>query len=296
MVSKVSIIIPSFNNALLLKRALNSLLDQTYEFWEAIIIDNSSTDATIDIVNSFKDERIKFYLVNNNGIIAFSRNFGINKSTTNTIAFLDSDDWWHPKKLEISMKFIGKYDFIYHNLYLCTDKKNISRFKISKSRILNDNSFEDLLLSGNCIPNSSVIVKKDLLKSINYIDENINKYSWEDYDTWLRLAKNKIKFKKINKTLGFYWIGKNNVTNEKQIKKNIKNFLLIYNNQLNIFNLNKEPWWCPYLLGMTFKNKKDFKQSNIFFYKSIDNTVNYKLILKSYIRIIINYLNIAFSR
>ena len=72
-----SIIIPSYNSALFIRRCLDSLLKQTYSNWEAIVIDNHSTDDTVSIVKSYGDSRIQCYLIHNEGVIAKSRNYGI---------------------------------------------------------------------------------------------------------------------------------------------------------------------------------------------------------------------------
>lgn len=96
----VSIVIPTFNHAPLLNRALESVRQQTYQNWEAIVVNNFSTDNTIEVIESFKDPRIKLINFSNNGVIAASRNQGINAASGKYIAFLDSDDKWYPIKLE----------------------------------------------------------------------------------------------------------------------------------------------------------------------------------------------------
>ena len=103
----ISIIIPTFNHAYYLERCLKSIESQTISNYEIIIIDNHSTDNTNEVVNSFNDARLKLLKVHNNGVIAISRNKGILEAKGDWIAFLDSDDFWYPKKLEVSMKFIS---------------------------------------------------------------------------------------------------------------------------------------------------------------------------------------------
>ena len=101
----ISIIMPTFQHGHCISRSIQSVLDQTYESWELIIIDNHSVDNTSDIVLSFKDSRIKYLKFPNNGIIAASRNHGVLISKGDWIAFLDSDDWWEQSKLQASMQF-----------------------------------------------------------------------------------------------------------------------------------------------------------------------------------------------
>ena len=76
------------------------MLDQSYPHWEAFVVDNHSDDNTDEIVNASSDPRIRLLKIHNHGVIAASRNFGIREAQGNWLAFLDSDDYWYPAKLE----------------------------------------------------------------------------------------------------------------------------------------------------------------------------------------------------
>ena len=91
----VSIVIPTYNHGIYLKEAIRSIIIQTFKNWECIIINNLSTDNTVDIVKSFNDPRISIINYKNNGSIAASRNKGILSARSEIIAFLDSDDYWY---------------------------------------------------------------------------------------------------------------------------------------------------------------------------------------------------------
>ena len=141
----VSIIIPTYNHAKFLDKALKSVIDQTFNNWEVVVIDNHSTDQTKEIINKYTDSRIRYFKIINNGIIAKSRNMGVKVSKGKWIAFLDSDDWWTKNKLEMCFKNIDdKIDFIYHKLDIIYDhsksylqkKKHVGR-QLRKP-ILND--------------------------------------------------------------------------------------------------------------------------------------------------------------
>merc|ERR1711991_640976 len=108
----------------------------THKNWELIIVDNNSVDNTCKIINSYKCKKIKLFNIVNKGIIAKSRNFGIKNSNGKYIAFLDSDDYWFKEKLEISLKYIDDYDFIYHPMYEANFGKTKNFTKIRKSRQL----------------------------------------------------------------------------------------------------------------------------------------------------------------
>ena len=146
----ISVVIPSFNRAKLLKRAINSVQNQTYSNWEIVIVDNFSKDETDLILEPLLSDKILIIKINNEGVIAKSRNVGIKNAKGKYIAFLDSDDWWLPKKLELIINEFTKYkdtDLIYHNCYLI--KKDNRKF--SKCRRLINNQYNDLMINGNTI-------------------------------------------------------------------------------------------------------------------------------------------------
>ena len=95
----ISIVIPTYNRADLIPKAIQSVLDQTYQNWELIIVDNYSDDGTKEVIESFKDSRISMLLLPRTGSVAASRNMGVHHSKGEWVAFLDSDDWWFPTKL-----------------------------------------------------------------------------------------------------------------------------------------------------------------------------------------------------
>ena len=104
----VSVITPAFNSGRFIAETINSVLSQTYQNWELIIVDDGSTDETVRIVKSFqeKDNRIKLFENESNKGSAFSRNLALRNAKGKWIAFLDSDDIWHPEKLEKQIKFM----------------------------------------------------------------------------------------------------------------------------------------------------------------------------------------------
>ena len=96
----VSVIIPTYNRAHLIGRAIRSVLDQTYQDWELIVVDDASTDDIPGIVKGFTDGRVKYIRHDENKGAAAARNTGIQAARGAYIAFLDSDDEWLPEKLE----------------------------------------------------------------------------------------------------------------------------------------------------------------------------------------------------
>lgn len=203
----VSVIIPTYNHARYLGRALQSVVDQTYVNWEVIVIDNHSTDNTDELVASFSDPRITYLKIHNNGIIARSRNKGINIAKGEWIAFLDSDDWWAVEKLKILFDSISEnVDLIYHDLEVVNDHPRFFSRKKIKSWQVKTPALMNLLLEGNCIGNSSVVVRKSLLEQIGGLNESPEVIAAEDYNTWLRIAQLTDQFLYLPRRLGYYFI------------------------------------------------------------------------------------------
>jgi len=251
----VSIVIPTYNRAYCLDRAIQSVLNQTYSKWELIIVDNHSSDNTDALVNGYQDSRIILYKIHNNGIIAASRNMGIMKAKGELVAFLDSDDWWAENKLQRSVNKIDSgADLVYHDLIVSSRLKESSLFykismmhKLIKTRQVEFPVYEDLLYYGNAITTSSVVVKKDKLKLVDGFSENESLISAEDYDLWLRISKNSdCKFERICQPLGYYWMGENNTTCADRTIKAIREILHLHNTN------NKIPRWVPYALGRSY--------------------------------------------
>lgn len=210
----LSIVIPTYNRSFDLKRAIDSILSQTYKNWEVVIVDNHSKDNTDEVIKNFQDSRIRLYKIHNNGVIAASRNLGIKYSNGEYIAFLDSDDWWHSSKLEKSLEALNNgADLVYHDLWRAHSHKVSAFVKKVKTRKLRSPIFSDLLLNGNGITNSSVVIKKSILIKVGNISEDLNLIAWEDFDYWLRISQVTEKFTRIPHCLGYYWVGGGNVSN-----------------------------------------------------------------------------------
>ncbi len=203
----VSIIIPTYNHGHYLNRALQSVFDQTYNNWEIIVIDNHSTDETSKVVAKFFGPRTTYLRINNSGIIAKSRNMGIKAAKGEWIAFLDSDDWWAPEKLQVFHNHVSeKVDLIYHDMEIIRNERRFFGRKKIKTGQVKKPVFVNLLVGGNVIGNSSVVVRKSLLDLIGGIDESKEIVAAEDYNTWLRIAQITDQFVYLPQNLGYYFI------------------------------------------------------------------------------------------
>jgi len=203
-----SVVIPTYNRADKLERALKSVLCQTYKNFEILVMDNGSTDNTHEIVASFSDPRIKYEWDENSGGPARPRNRGIALAKSEWICFLDSDDWWMADKLQACFDCINdKVDLIYHDLEIVSDNPRLfSRKKIMTTWQVKAPVLVSLLLKGNPIINSSVVARKSLLDKIGGIDESVEMIAAEDYNAWLHIAQLTDQFVYLQSTLGCYLI------------------------------------------------------------------------------------------
>ncbi len=259
-----SIILPTYNQSEFLKKSIKSILSQTFKNWELLIINNNSTDNTDNVIKSFKDNRIKVYKINNENILAKSRNLGIKNSSSEWLCFIDSDDIWHPKKLEITKKYIEEEngDLFYHDLNFINKKFIFFKKKIQdKSKKITYPVIKYFAYNGNGVGQSSVVVKKKILEKIGLISENKDKYSWEDFDTWIRISQLTNNFIRIPKTLASIWVGSENISNlNRNIINNLnikKYYNKIFYNSIDPKDKNKKLWWLEYpSILYRFKNGK----------------------------------------
>ena len=193
----VSIITPSYNTANFIDQTIESVLNQTYKNWEMIIIDDCSSDNTEEIVNRYKDHRIKFYVNEKNCGAALSRNIAISKARGKWIAFLDSDDLWDKDKLSIQISFMEKnnYHFSYTNYREINEKNMISNNEISGPKCISKT-----LMYCYCWPGClTVMYDADYVGKIQIRDLKKN----NDYAIWLKIIKQCCCYK-VDKCLASY--------------------------------------------------------------------------------------------
>jgi glycosyltransferase involved in cell wall biosynthesis len=179
----VSVIIPTFNRVHLLERAINSVLTQTNKNFELIVVDDGSTDNTLSQLPP-KFPQVHWITQQNSGV-SKARNRGIQQARGQWIALLDSDDVWHPQKLELQVKFIQKTPSI---LFCHTDEQWIRNgTKVNPPSYLDKTNHQIFIKSlDRCIicP-SSVLIHKSILEKTGLFNEELP--VCEDYDLWLRL-------------------------------------------------------------------------------------------------------------
>jgi len=183
----VSIIIPTYNRSELLRQCLSSIIAQTYQNFEVLVLDDGSNDDTFGTVKSFNDKRMKY--INNGKFsdVAKLRNIGIQVSKGNFIAFCDDDDIWQMNKLSVQVEYLNKYKFICSNANLIDKKSDIISERFISFFDQNCIITTEMLLITNLILTSSVVIERNLINNSTFLESGIN-CSAEDYELWLRLS------------------------------------------------------------------------------------------------------------
>ena len=198
----VSVVIPTYNHAEFLTGALQSVVNQSFVDWEAIIVNNFSTDNTEEIVKGFNEPRFRLVNFQNNGVIAASRNHGIQLAASSVIAFLDSDDIWYPNKLSRCLsEFSNGADLVCHGENWVTEGLPPRAIYYGPT---DRATHSKLLLRGNCVSTSDTLVRKKLLDKANGFNENPLFITAEDYELWMNLSLNTSKFVFVHELLGEY--------------------------------------------------------------------------------------------
>jgi len=179
----VSVIIPTYNRAWILLEAVESVLSQTYENYELIVVDDGSTDNTRLLLKSFQD--ICVVSQENRGVSA-ARNRGIEAAVGDYLAFLDSDDLWLPEKLDSQMEFFKTHP----KAMICQTQeiwiRNGKRINPKERHRKASGMFFERSLELCLVSPSAVVIKRDLLKDVGRFDEDLP--ACEDYDLWLRIG------------------------------------------------------------------------------------------------------------
>ena len=179
----VSIIMPSYNTALYIKKSIESVLAQTYTNWELIIVDDCSTDNTDEVLSEIHDDRIKYFKNEKNSGAAVSRNKALREARGQWIAFLDSDDLWMPGKLEKQIQFMEKneYAFSYTNYEEIDTEGNKTGVRVSGPKKITKTGMYNYCWPG-CLTVMYDANKVGLIQI-----EDIKKNN--DYAMWLKVCK-----------------------------------------------------------------------------------------------------------
>ncbi len=179
----VSVVLPTYNRAYILSKAIESVLAQTYTNWELIIVDDGSTDTTREIIAGFSNPRIRYIKHEANKGLAAARNTGIRNARGKYIANLDSDDVWMPKKLEKEMRrFTPGIDVVYSGY----DRTLPNGRTLHLPHHPKEGNLKNDFLESNIIGMVMSTVRKEIFFKYGMFDESVQ--ALQDWELWLRVA------------------------------------------------------------------------------------------------------------
>ena len=207
----VSIITPVYNAEKYLRNTIESVINQNYSNWELIIVDDCSKDSSRLIIEQYmeSEKRIRLIALDENRGVTFARNTAIKAANGKYIAFLDSDDLWHPNKLSIQLSFMQKNNYVFSfSSYEWMNEDGTTFNKIIEAPSVVD--YHRLLRGGNPIGCLTVMIDKEQVGDIEMPD-----LRHEDYATWLSIMKSGVIAYGVNENLASYRKSNNSLSSNK---------------------------------------------------------------------------------
>ena len=226
----IDIVLPNYNKKLYLEETIQSVINQSYEKWNVIIIDNNSTDGSSIILKKYDNfKKINIIKLKKNMGLSFSRNLGLRLSKNEYVAFLDSDDLWDKEKLNSQIKFMEKNNYLftysdYTPFYIHKNHKIYTK-TIKPKKYFNLNLF----IRDTSIATSSMIIKKELIQQSKFKKNSYN----EDYDFKCKILQKGVTAYKLSENLTFYRITKNSRSSNK-----LKSLRSIFSTNKNLLQLS----------------------------------------------------------
>jgi glycosyltransferase involved in cell wall biosynthesis len=214
---KVDVIIPTYNRSELLHSAITSVLNQTYQDFEIIVVDDCSEDDTPKVIKNFENHKIRSIRHGTNQGEGRARNTGILNSNAEYVAFLDDDDEWVPEKLYLEVDLLEKASpqvgGVYTG-YLAVDKVTGETLDQRIPELRGD-IYKQMIRENVVGTSSTVLVRKECFNGVGLFDESV---VWGlDYDMWIRIAK-QFHFEYIEEPLVKYHVHANQISNNTDLK------------------------------------------------------------------------------
>lgn len=278
----VSVIIPTYNRAHLIGGAIQSVLDQTYQDFEIIVVDDGSTDNTAEVVKSFNEQRIKCIRHDKNRGGSAARNTGIKAAKGEYIAFQDSDDEWFIEKLEKQMKIFEtappEVGVVYTGFWKIENDKKI--YIPSSWFTQKEGNIHKELLKGNFVTTQSVVIRKKCFEKSGMFDENLPRL--QDWELVIRLSKY-YNFKCIDEPLlNSYYTSNSISANHEALIKAVE---LILTKHFNDFAKDRKLLSNHYFyIGNLLYSDGQIKKGRDYLIKSVKfNPLNIKFLLLTFI-------------
>lgn len=280
--AKISVIMPTYNMAHMIKRAIDSILNQSFQDFEIIVVNDGSTDNTESLIKNLAsgDPRIKLLNQTHSGKPAVATNTGIKNSNGKYIAILDSDDEWLPTKLEKQLKLIesrpGLGFVACHTVLLYPEHSKEQLLPRPKSLV------EALLIKCYLYP-SSMLAKREALDAIGLIDENY----WVscDWGMFMEMAK-KYDYDFVDEVLYKYYIHKTNHSYQKNYAQRVHDREYFLHNNADLYKNYPKLLEYQYItLASDLMSKGESRKARYYFKKSLELNRS----LKNIARLAISY-------
>lgn len=235
----VSIIMPAYNSELYITDAIESVLAQTYINWQLLIIDDCSKDKTLTIIQQFekKDKRIQIFQTPQNSGAGSARNLGIANAKGRYIAFLDSDDWWYPTKLQTQLDFMQKNGYEFTCTWYESADSNLVPYHTYHPH---DKQSLKYMTYGDDVGTPGVMIDTIRIGKIYMPDT----YRGEDWSLWLRILHH-VDYLYTCPFVSFKY-RHNSISVSQNKWKMAKAILNVYNQELQYSNLRA---FCAFLFG-----------------------------------------------
>lgn len=256
----VSVIIPTYNRTSLLIEAVQSVLSQSYNDLECIIVDDGSEEDTASVIDQSIDPRIKYVEHNQNKGASAARNTGIEQAQGEFIAFLDDDDEWMPEKLEKQVELMRRRSDDFGLVYCWMDYYEYPDNKYKKVRpTLSGNIFEEMLDRQRIGNSSTLLVRSEVIDRIGGFDESLPRGNDGDF---IRRVARKYKIDYVPKVLVKYYTGHGNKRITNKSKEGIENHIHGTEVKFEKFNVYRYPRRAARLhgdLGYHYLKMTDWK-------------------------------------
>lgn len=231
--NKVTVFMPVYNGEKYIKQAIDSILNQSYTDFELLIIDDGSTDNTVNIISAYTDSRIRLLCNKKNMGIPFTRNRGLEEARGEYFAIMDADDIAYPDRLQLQVNYLDNnldINIVTASYYVM--RKNIDIRKVVKKD--NDEYIRASLLFDSYLCNPSTMFRTNLRETYKYNEQCI---VCQDYDFWIQLME-KNKFGAIEKPLLRYRTGHMNITRKTNKEKQLLRNEILFNIRKKSFLIN----------------------------------------------------------
>lgn len=309
--TKASIIIPAYNCEKFIGATIASIISQTCQDFEILIVDDGSTDTTRSVVESFDDGRIRYFYQENHGGPSKARNVGLENAKGDYIFIFDSDDLMRKEKIELSIKVLEEnkdVDILFTRFSLIDENGGVVRedylheyttlSNLIKTQYPDDKAYffkiDELLIAvvkTNFIGTSSVVLRRAALKNTDRFDEGLK--NADDRLFWIQFISAH-KGVLLNKVLHDYRVVKSGITSQGMLKKGPNKILALEKaknycaDKYLIRQLDSEISNNYLAMSRESKNIRNFKMQYIYAKKSIRHKINYKaikLLISSVIRV-----------